>query len=278
MTDPRAQAMAPTPRRTLAGLGVCIAVLLAVPLDSSAQNNAVTGMIRGRVVDETTGAGVATAHVEFMDGRTRIRASAVADRDGTFVLNDLPRGSFRLRVTRIGYARALTPYWRIESGEVLTVTVYLDPQAVLLAPLEIRASEKSLSPVLANFYRRVERRLGGTFITREDIERRNPSQITDLLADVPGVRLSAGGIGANSRLVSMTRATSFSGGRCPVQVWIDGMLATRGQTEGVPLDDLATPTILEGIEIYRGASTIPPEFISPESRCGVIALWTRRGG
>jgi hypothetical protein len=56
------------------------------------------------------------------------------------------------------------------------------------------------------------------------------------------------------------------------------MLATRDQAEGVPLDDLATPTILEGIEIYRGASTIPPEFISPESRCGVIALWTRRGG
>jgi hypothetical protein len=249
-----------------------------VPLDTRAQGNPVTGAIRGRVVDETTGTGIGTALVEFMDGRTRIRASTVADVEGSFVLTELPRGSFRLRVTRIGYARALTPYWRIESGETLTVSVYLDPDAVLLAPLEIRATERSASPVLSNFYRRAERRMGGHFITREDIERRNPSLVSDLLVDVPGVRLSSGGIGANTRLITMTRAVSYNGGPCPVQIWVDGMLTTRAAGENVPLDDLASPGILEGIEIYRGLATIPPEFVSPGARCGVIAIWTRRGG
>lgn len=266
--------------RRQAVLGPLLAGFLLVlgPLPATAQGNGVQGMIRGRVVDETTDRGIPTALVEFMDGRTRIRASAVADDNGNFVLSRLPAGSFRLRATRIGYARALTPYWRIEQGEVLTVVVYLDPDAVLLAPLEIRAVERSASPVLTGFYRRLERRNGGHFITRDEIERRHPSQITDLLADVPGVRLSVGGIGANSRVVSLARAIPFSRGECPVQIWVDGLLASRNPSIDVPLDELATPNILEGIEIYRGLSTIPPEFVTPEARCGVIALWTRRGG
>jgi hypothetical protein len=76
----------------------------------------------------------------------------------------------------------------------------------------------------------------------------------------------------------MTRAVSYNGGPCPVQIWVDGMLTTRAAGENVPLDDLASPGILEGIEIYRGLATIPPEFVSPGARCGVIAIWTRRGG
>lgn len=255
-------------------LGAAIAVIVMLPVDSRAQNNPITGVIRGRVVDETTGTGIGTALIEFQDGRTRIRASAVADADGNFVLTNLPRGSFRLRVSRIGYARALTPYWRIESGETLTVSVYLDPDAVLLAPLEIRATERSRSPVLASFYQRLAIGLGGHAITREEIERRNPRLVTDLLVDVPGVRLESGGIGANNRIVSFARAIPRTGGRCPVQIWVDGM-HVQGE---VPLDELATPDLLEGIEIFRGISTIPAEFITPDARCGVIALWTKRGG
>jgi hypothetical protein len=261
------------------GALLCGATLLAFsPHTATAQRNAVTGTLRGRVVDEATGTGVATALVEFLDVHTRVRATDVADAEGAFVLADLPTGSFRLRASRIGYARALTPYWILESGEVLTLVVYLDPDAVLLAPLEITARERSRSPVLSAYYNRVQRGVGGTFITREEIDRRNPSQVTDLLLDVPGVRVISGGIGANSRVVSIARSAMLSGGRCPVQIWVDGMLATRNPGAAVSLDELAIPETLEGIEIYRGLATIPPEFVTPDARCGVIALWTRRGG
>lgn len=254
-----------------------LAVLALSPLNAAAQGNAVTGTLRGRVIDPSTGEGVATAFVEYLDVHNRVRASAVADVEGAFVLADLPTGRFRLRASRIGYTRTVTPSWRLESGDVLTVAVYIDPDAILLAPLEITARERSRSPVLSGFYNRVERRMGGTFITREMIERRNPSLVSDLLADVPGVRLTPGGIGANSRVVTIARNAMLRGGQCPVQVWVDGMLATRGPVP-VSLDEMATPETLEGIEIFRGLSTIPPEFVTPEARCGVIALWTRRGG
>jgi hypothetical protein len=78
-------------------------------------------------------------------------------------------------------------------------------------------------------------------------------------------------------MVRSIAVTSFANG-CPVQVYLDGVLASRNDTEPVPLDELATPAVLEGIEIFRGISSVPPEFLTPEARCGVIALWTRRGG
>jgi len=269
-------------RRTLSPVssypfGLLLAVLaLLTPATLDAQSNAVQGTIRGRVVDETTSQPIPDVHIQFIDGRTRTQNSAVSDEDGNFVLSEVPVGYFRLRAERLGYARTITPYWRIESGEVLTVTVRLHPDAVLLAPLEITARSRSRSPVLANFYQRAERRVGGVFITREEIERSNAGRVTDLLRMVPGVQIEGGGL--SDRLITFTRAiqvTSFADG-CPVQVYLDGMLATR---EGaVSLDELATPNVLEGIEIFRGLSTVPPEFLSPEARCGVIALWTKRGG
>jgi Carboxypeptidase regulatory-like domain/TonB-dependent Receptor Plug Domain len=258
-------------RRLLVACSLLCVVLLA--RGASAQSNATQGTIRGRVLDETTGAPIPEVNVEFMDGTTRVRGSAITDAGGNFILGGMPRGSFRLRASRLGYARALTPYWRVEGGEILTVTVRLHPDAVLLAPLEINARAQSASPVLAGFYRRARVGNGGTFITRAEIERANAGLITDLIRMVPGVRIEAG-INIQSRSVYLSRAL----GMCPVQIWVDGMLATRNGSEGVVLDEIAPPSLLEGIEIHRGIGTVPPEFITPEARCGVIALWTRRGG
>lgn len=249
---------------------LCVA---APPALAAAQGNAVQATIRGRVLDETTGEAIPDVTVDFMDGRTRVRGTAVSDADGNFILAGMPRGPFRLRAARLGYARAITPYWRVDGGEVLTVTIRLDPDAVLLAPLEINARSRSESPVLSGFYHRLERRISGTFITREEIERSNAGLVTDLLRSVPGVQIEAGPT-IQSRVVSLSRAFHA----CPVQVWVDGMLVSRPNTGPAIIDELALPAALEGIEIHRGLAGVPPEFLTPGARCGVIALWTRRGG
>lgn len=258
------------------GLGLHASVLLGLallPAALYAQGNATQGTIRGRILDETTSQPIADVAIEFIDGLRRVRGSAVSDADGSFVLGAMPPGSFRLRATRLGYAQTMTPYWRVAGGEILTVTVRLHPDAVLLAPLEINARVKSESPVLAGFYQRLERRVTGTFITREEIERSNAGLVTDLLRTVPGVRIESGST-VQSRVISIGRAFNA----CPAQVWVDGMLVTRRGSGEAYLDELATPGLLEGIEIHRGLASVPPEFLNPDARCGVIALWTRRGG
>jgi hypothetical protein len=273
MTNPQARNRMQR-RRVMRTLLLCGLCLLGAGVARASAQNAVNGTIRGRVIDETSELGIASVLVEFLDSYRRVRASAMTDDDGEFLLSRTPRGSFRIRVTRLGYARTVTPVWEVESGETLTVIVRMHPDAVLMAPLEITASTRSASPVMANFYHRLQRGVGGVYITRADIEQRNPGLVTDLLRTVPGVRLSDG-------VVHMARALPGVGGGangCPVQIWVDGILATRGRGGNVSPDWLATPGTLEGIEVHRGLSTVPPEFLSPEARCGVIALWTRRGG
>ncbi len=77
----------------------------------------------------------------------------------------------------------------------------------------------------------------------------------------------------------MRRALPGMQGGCPAQVFLDGVLANRGgDRAGVVIDDLVSPLDVEVIEIFKGLSSIPPEFLTREARCGVIAIWTRRSG
>ena len=263
----------PQARSALVTLSVLCACML--PVTVHAQRNAVISSIRGQVLD-TTGTPVPHALVEYMDGTTRIRGSAMADENGNFVLADIPAGQFRLRATRVGYTKVITPYWRVERGEVLSVVVRLEAEAVVLAPLEITAKSRSESPVLGGFYERADRKLGGTYIMRAEIDARAAFRITDLLATVPGVEIIRTGPETREVRVGVA-AVAAGGGSCRTQIYVDGVLATRGRAAVSP-DDLASPGTLEGIEIYRSTASMPPQFINPDSRCGVIALWTRRGG
>ncbi|HSJ24136.1 MAG TPA: carboxypeptidase regulatory-like domain-containing protein [Longimicrobiales bacterium] len=263
-------------RLTVAAAGAVLAVAAGGPV--SAQYNSVEGVIRGVVLDERTGQGIADVVVEVLDHVERIQRSAVTDEEGRFTLLRVRPGPFWLRASHIAYSRTKTPMWRIGSGEVLDVSIRLHPEVVLLAPLEITARAQSASPVLARFYERLNRRMGGTLFTREDIEARNPPRVTDLLAGVTGVNLQSSA-NQSFRIVTMARALPGMGGGpngCPVQIYVDGILATRGGP--VSPDELLAPGSLEGVEVYRGIGTVPAEFLTPEARCGVIAFWTRRGG
>jgi hypothetical protein len=260
----------------IAGVLFIAAVLSSAPL--SAQTNPVEGTIRGRVVDYLTEQPIPDVRVEVLDGKERIRRIAVSDSDGNFVLHRVAPGAFWLRGRHQGYTTTTTPPWRIQGGEVLTVTVFLHPEVVLLAPLAVTGRARTFSPVLAGFRERLQRRQGGTFLTRVDIESRNAARVTDLLVEVPGLRIQSATGAANSRVVTFARAlpgVAAGPASCPVQVYVDGVLATRGRSD-VSVDELAVPGLLEGVEVYRGLGTVPAEFLTPEARCGVIALWTRR--
>jgi hypothetical protein len=60
---------------------------------------------------------------------------------------------------------------------------------------------------------------------------------------------------------------------------MDGVLVNQGGY-GLPafIDGLSKPMDLAGIEVYRSAAEIPIQFGGPNSRCGVIVMWNKRGG
>lgn len=265
----------PPPRGWRSGqLGFALAVfaiLASTPAGLHARQAPVPATLRGEVLDPSVGRPVVGAVVDALDPQGRIRARAITDEEGAFFLARVEPGSFRLRVRSVGYMETTTPRWWVEEGETLGLVVRVDPDVILLAPLEVVARSRAVSPVLSGFYQR-QGRVSGTFINREDIARSNALRVTDLLATVPGIRLQTAGPGF--QVIRFSRAP---GSYCPAQVFVDGVLASRGNAE-VLVDELASPGILEGIEVYHGLASVPPEFLNPSARCGVVALWTHRGG
>jgi outer membrane receptor for ferrienterochelin and colicin len=134
--------------------------------------------------------------------------------------------------------------------------------------------------VLEGFRRRQQTGLG-TFITREEFDKRKPSLVTDILREVPGIDVASTGSGTRP-VVRIGRAGNQD---CATQIFVDGFLVNRRaiSNEGYRpidfrIDDAVSPASVEGIEIYKGLGTIPAEFLTPDAVCGVIAIWTRRGG
>jgi hypothetical protein len=267
----------------LARLVLAALIGAAGPASGQVSDSRTESSVRGTVVDASSGRGVPAAFVEFLDQGGLVRASATTGEDGSFLLPRVPRGDFRLRVSSLGYARTTTAAARLEAGEALSLVVRVSPSALALAPLEITASVRVTSPVLESFYARAERGFGGIFLTRADIERAGPSRgVSDLVAGLTGVHLDtrpAPGLPAG---VFLSQGEAGSSGRpCPVQVFLDGVPVDRrgvlsgGMNRGVQLDRLVTPADVEGIEVYRSLSEIPPEFLTTDARCGVIAVWRR---
>jgi TonB family protein len=105
----------------------------------------------------------------------------------------------------------------------------------------------------------------GHHITREEIDKRNPFRLTDLLRTIPGVDV------ANDDLGSKT--VRMRGARCAPLVWLDGYPMSTGYLD----PDFFSPRSIEAMEIYSGVSTIPQSLLGAGrlGSCGVIAIWSR---
>lgn len=232
--------------------------------------------LMGTVVDEETELPVPNASIELLDRRGSRRSIQLTDSLGRFFFLLPEPGGYQFRADRIGYRSATTPVLWTDDRAWVTVEVRLHPAAILLAPLEVTAWARRAddTPFLRGFEDR--RATGiGYFLTREDVARRSPVLVTDILASVPGVRLQSSGRGMQRRIYMGRPADG-----CPAQIYVDGLLLNPAEhvaaDADLSLDDAVSPGSVEGIEVYRGLSTVPAEFLNARSRCGVVAVWTRR--
>lgn len=251
----------------------CLAALLAVssPLAAAAQTPSgppiavqpgAPGQLRGVVYtsDAATVSG-ATVTLAPSEGPSYV---LVTGEDGVFAFPAAaPAGPAMLRARRIGFsAESLSVTLPAAANAPVAIRLATVPQA--LAPVVVKAREYRSGP-LGDFDRR--RANGhGRYITRADIERRNPIRTSDLLRTLPGVQLATDGVMNHVRIRSSP---------CAPEVFLDG--TPLGPT---PLDfDAIAPSSVEGIEVYSGPGTVPVEFARPFGRtaCGTIILWTRRG-
>lgn len=147
-----------------------------------------------------------------------------------------------------------------------------DSAVVELSPLEVRVSPPARRGKLAGFRRRLSRGMG-EFITRREIEERDPMRLSDMVHLRAGIGTKPYGDASGRRHVEISRAAFLEDNNvCRIQYWIDGVPFPGANR--LEMDELS-PHDVEGIEIYRGPSEIPPEFNRRGSQCGVVAIWTR---
>jgi TonB family protein len=213
----------------------------------------------GRVIAE---AGVALIGADVAVNGTALRATT--DERGEFRIAGVPAGSFELRARRLGF-RPEAVRITVPSTGTETVSIILPVATQELQPVVVRGQSIRYSGRLAGYYERLERRIGGVFITREQIEADNPRTLGQLLQRVPGI--------TPVRQRDGSAAVRMRDRSCAPLVWLDGTALPSG---GVDLDTFQ-PNTLEGIELYLGSTSAPVRYSWSRdgSNCGTILLWTR---
>lgn len=231
-----------------------VGVELPVPL-------AAAGRLTGQVVDRESGGGIEGAVLELPD----LDVEAVTDARGEFALPPVPGGRHRIRVRHLGYG-VREDSVSVPPTKSVRLVLILETEPIALAPLEVQV--RGVRPTWledTGFYRRMDRS-GGAFITREDIEARDPERVSQLLKTVSGVRVRTDG---NLAMLRAPRSL-VTGARCEIQYFVDGR-RTR-----LPVGvDAFEPADIEAIEVYRGPSEIPAFFDRGRAACGAVVLWMR---
>jgi TonB family protein len=212
-------------------------------------------------VRDSTGIGIVGAELTVEGARS----VATTDERGAFRLGSVPSGTVMVHARRLGY-RPATVEAVVEPGATRTLTVTIGRLVPELSAVIVRGARRQPTGEYGGFYDRLGNGFG-YFITRDQIERRNPSQTTDMMRSVPGVRL------ISTRYVQRAIRLRSANANCPPQYWMDGIRL------GEEYDmDFLDPASVEGIEVYSMAS-VPARFmVGPERRiCGTIVMWTRHG-
>ena len=183
---------------------------------------------------------------------------ATTDREGSWVVNNVPRGRRILDVRVIGFK----PVSRVVDAFVDTVAIeiVLSPLVPELAEVEVVAAVDKGSG-FAGFEAR-QRSGYGRYITESDIRRRAIVVTSDLFRSLPGIQKGT----------RITMRGAF--GDCSPSLYLDGKLMTSsGSLTPADLDALVKPEDILGIEIYYDVP--PPQFQPALTGCGSIVIWTK---
>jgi hypothetical protein len=253
--------------------------------------------LRGVVLAEDSRRPIPDVLLELISTDGEALYSRQTDREGRFIFQDLPSGSFRLRAEQLGYQETVSGFVALREGEEVELELEMAIQAILLEPLTVTASprpwyEHLKPPALWEYYERRDylEPLGrGRFMDQEDLRPLSGMPVTMAVATLSGMQaMQSEHHGGRFHLVGRRG--------CDVLFFLNGMQVrlrppfSRADTEDpdfVPgpepldwfIDDFVSLHDVEAIEVYRGASELPGEFhgMRGYASCGAVVVWTKRG-
>lgn len=243
----------------------------------------------GRLVD---GHGAPIPLAEVKVNRTRVATND----SGRFSVR-VDAGKVNVEAKRLGFMQArLSVHVRRDTA----IELVMLPSAGQLKAVTITERARTGLERLGFYDRQDQAKRGllnGTFVTPEDVEKRNPSAISQMLGNVQGITLksSAG-----------RQIPTGPDGSCVMTIFLDGTQVnnTKGQQsargammemeaktaaevagreEGGRsfdyggIDLVSSAHNLAAIEIYPRVTSAPMKYQPLANNCGVILVWTRDG-
>ncbi len=244
--------------RVLPGIAMCLSATTTGAQVGTLGTGGISGFVR-----DSSGRPIIGTQITF-PGTSLV---AESDDSGRFELAKVRPGMLSLRFRRLGF-QPDTVELLVLAGKTVPLEITLARLAVSLTPVVING-RADLTGWRAGFYQR--RDVGtGHFFTAEDIERRNPSMMSDMFRMIPGVTVQP----TTGMIRNQLR---FRGNRgCAPLTWLDGSPLASGEFD----IDALSPRSIEAFEVYTG-SIVPPRFsvapgIGPRT-CGVIVVWSKEG-
>ena len=247
-----------------AGLVVIALGAFAPAASARAQSRSV---VAGAVVEPSTGLPIPNVEVRVL-GTNRLTRS---DSLGGFTLA-LDAGRYLVRATRLGFGPRSIPI-ELAAGDTMTMAIEMDALPVVLSEVAVKAREERYRGKMAGFAERMRTSTAprSSFITRDEIERRRPPQLSTMIRERGGrIQQCAG-----------TATVYLDGAMLPP----DKVTAPRRGRRTSPtdrdprIDDFISVDEVEAIEVYAGGANTPAEFLATAPRglspgCTVL-IWTR---
>jgi hypothetical protein len=245
----------------LAGLGRLWCLLCVLPAGSAAAQGAPTPeyAVTGTVID-SDGNVVARAEVRVESKARVVLRITQSDSAGHFSAMRLGDAPAKVHVRAFGYAPREMSVSPSADTHRATVTIRLEPSAARLAGIGITETRADSDSKLASYRERKATNGFAHFVDGEDIARRRPQFVSEMLRSIGGVTLTASDKLGNILLIR----------GCAPLVWVDGV-----RMPGAQLDEVAPTEDVAGIEIYNSFAGIPARYFDRSATCGTILVWLR---
>lgn len=216
-------------------------------------------LVRGIVAADRSGAPVGGATVLLKAPGDSVTAVTLTTPQGWFELRAPGPGTYALEVTRAGYWIAVAETVELDAPDTL------DVEAELVA---LERVQRMLPGSPARMLREVTLRRDSVITlfsySQADMGALNANSLLDVVAGVPGARVSEGDGGS--------RQVELNEHRCVPAVYLDGYPSAIPRIlERLPLEWLWM------VEVFRSESEIPYTYwyaSRDAGRCGVVLLWT----